>query len=252
MAEEITEGAKAVQEAAKATGKALDLLHVFGGWVGKVVGDPVAEAVGFYVTDRIQAARLERAIFDKARLHELLKRLQSNIGDRSIKVRPLPPKVALPLLEAATMEYEDDLLSLWAKLLETAIDDDSMTVERQYVSILTELSSTDAEALQDFWVQSFEPYDRKRSQDGLKTLGPSIDTTMFGDHVAANLTRLGILTAGYIEFNIYEPGGENRYGSYGPEQEKVQVPGDFRFAVFTDLGRDFCRALGMRDPPIRA
>lgn len=248
MTEEITESAKAIQETAKAAGKGIDLVQGLSGWVGKVVGDPVAEAVGFFVTDRIQTARIEKAIFDKVRLQALLRQVESDIAGRTINVRPLPPKVAIPLLEAATMEYEDELLALWAKLLATAIDDDADPVERQYVSMLTELSVGDAEALQYFWDQSFEPYNVKPTRDGLKLLGPAIDTTAYGDHIAANLTRLGILTASYIEFQVYEPAGHNRYGSYGPEQESVQVPGDFRYAVFTELGRNFCQALGMTEP----
>lgn len=245
--ETIKESAKAAQEVAKTAGQAIDLTKGLTGWVGEVVGRPIAEAVGYYVTDRIQAKRIEAAIYDKARFAELLRKVDGIIDGAAINVRPLPPKVAIPLLEGATMEFDERLQALWAHLLAAAINADDDPVERQYVSILSELSVADAEALEGLWRESYAEINRKTFHDGPVTYGPSLDTSPFGEHVAANLTRLGLITASTIKLSLYVPGEDNE-SSLGPHQHPIDVPGEFRFVVFTDLGRAFCRAVGMREP----
>lgn len=245
--ETITESAKAVQEVAKTTGQALDLTVGFTGWVGEVLGRPIAEAVGYYVTDRIQAKRIEASIYDKARFLELLREVHGVIDAAAINVRALPPKVAIPLLEAATMEFDDRLLRLWANLLATAINADEDPVERQYVSILSELSVADAQALAGLWRDSFKPFNQEVFKDGPVTYRPSLDTGSYGEHTAANLTRLGLVTASIVELSLYVP-GDNDEGSWGPRQHDIGVPGEYRFVMFTDLGRAFCRAVGIEAP----
>lgn len=244
--EPITESAKAVQEVAKTTGQALDLTKGLTGWIGEVVGRPLAEAVGYYVTDRVQAKRIEAAIYDRARFADLLRKLDGAIDAEQINVRPIPPKVAIPLLEAATMEFDDRLQTLWAHLLATAINADEDPVERQYVSILSELSVADAEALEMCWRESFEIAKAKPWRDGAVTYNPTIDATALGDHVVANLTSLGLLKPGNVDVAIFKP-GRGDYGETDFSESSLQVPNEPCFAVLTELGRAFCRAVGMAE-----
>jgi hypothetical protein len=52
-----TETAKAVQEVAKATGKAIDLVRDIGPFVNKVLGNPIADIAGMAIGDPIHEIR---------------------------------------------------------------------------------------------------------------------------------------------------------------------------------------------------
>lgn len=247
----ISEGAKAVQEVAKATGKALDLASRASGWIGEAVGRPVAEAIAYYVTDPLQVKRIERAIYDEARLRDLFNELNGVMGEGAMRLRPLPPKVAIPLLESATMEYDDTLLHLWAQLLATAINAEEEPVERQYVSILASLSAADAVALQGLWAESFEPANQEAFNDGPVTYHPSLDASVHGERVTASLSKQGLVAPSMMQLSLYVP-AEDHESSWGPQQHRIDVPGDARFVTFTDLGRAFCRAVGMKAPEVTA
>jgi hypothetical protein len=245
--ETIKASAKATEEVAKTAGKALDFAQGFPAWIGDVVGRPIAEAVGYYVTDRIQAKRYEAAIYDQARLTELVRKVGIALEGRDVKVRPIPPKVALPLLENATMEFDERLHTMWANLLASALDADQDPVERQYVTVLAELFPPDAMALEEFWSASFKLKTQKPLRDGAVTYLPTIDTTGHEERVAANLTRLGLLTSGYMQLQLFRP-NEGEYGEPEFSSSVVEVPTEPSFAHLTDLGRGFCLAVGMKVP----
>src|SRR5436305_2035476 len=104
-AKAVQETAKAVQEVAKAGGKAIDAGEGLGRWLDRVFGEPIAESVGRLWTDRVRASRIANAIYDWERLTILLHNVDKRLRKRGIKTtRAVPPKIAIPLLEKATME----------------------------------------------------------------------------------------------------------------------------------------------------
>ena len=142
------EGAKAVQEVAKATGKVVDAGRGAGGWLDRIFGNGIEHAVARRWSDREMTKRIEAAILDWERLELLVQKVEKRLKDKGITRNRLPPpKIMLPLIEHATMEYEDDLHTLWANLLSTALDDAGDQVHRKYVSTLAELSADDVRAL---------------------------------------------------------------------------------------------------------
>ncbi|SDS37254.1 Abi-alpha family protein [Bradyrhizobium canariense] len=142
------EGAKAVQEVAKATGKVVDVGRGAGGWLDRIFGNGIEHAVARRWSDKEMTKRIEAAILDWERLELLVQKVEKRLRDKGItQTRLPPPKIMLPLIEHATMEYEDDLHTLWANLLGTALDTDGDQVHRKYVSTLAELSADDARAL---------------------------------------------------------------------------------------------------------
>lgn len=241
----VTESAKALQETARTGGKAIDLVQGTTDWVGEVIGGPIKEAVGLYVTDKLSRLRLERAIYSEVRLDALRRKLDSLTEGEALAVRPLPPKVALPLLEAATMEFDDDLQTLWAQLLRSAIDERRDPIERQHVSILAELSADDAKALQDFWSDWQSRKHEKPYRDGSVRYGPNVETGSWGEAIAANLFRLGLIKPSYTFIANYVPEESNRYGVFGPSSDDIEVPTSLDFVQFTAQGERFCRALGL-------
>jgi hypothetical protein len=50
-----------------------------------------------------------------------------------------------------------------------------------------------------------------------------------------------------VRIKTYEPGGHNRYGDYGPEQDEVDVSGSLESVVVTAFGWAFAAAIGLGD-----
>ena len=155
------EEAKAVQEGAKAIHKAIELAEKAGGFLGRVFGPLLEDGVGL-VHDRIRFYRITR-------FYELRDKTEAILAERGvIHPRPVPPKVALPLLEAATREDSDYLHDLWARLLANAMDAGVKPVTRSFIGILEQFEPNDARLL-DFLY---------RSKQGE---GPTIDPHRLGD-----------------------------------------------------------------------
>jgi hypothetical protein len=144
----ITESAKAVQETAKLGGKALDIGRDAGGWLNRIFGPGIEDAVALHWSDRVRARRVEAAIYDWERLTALFRKVDDRLNKKGVSsFRLVPPKIVLALIENATVEYEDDLHTLWANLLATGLDASADEIKRKYVSILSNLSSNDAKLL---------------------------------------------------------------------------------------------------------
>jgi Abortive infection alpha len=145
------EASKAVQEVAKTTGKAIGAIEKFGSFIARFVGGPLEQAAGIY-EDKLKFMRWER----QARLMERASELASQIGAK-LPFQPIPLKIAIPLLEAASLEDDDYLQDLWARLLvgaATKLAGASLT--RAHVSILEQLSPLEALVLQTIYTLSYE------------------------------------------------------------------------------------------------
>jgi hypothetical protein len=136
------ESAKAVQEVAKTTRDVLPLVKQFGEWVGRLIGGPAEQGIGI-VTDHLVYVRWERKQRLMKRADELMKE-QGMVGP----TRPVTPKVAIPLLQAATLEENNDLQDRWARLLVNAARMDSTAdVTRALVTILSDFGPMEANLL---------------------------------------------------------------------------------------------------------
>jgi Abortive infection alpha len=143
MSNPITEGAKATQEVAKATGKGIDLASKLGQWAARFVEGPLGEVSGI-IHDKLKVMRWERGI-------KLMERCEAFLKERGLPAptRQVPLKVVLPLIEAATLEDSDELLELWATLLVNAADANSgVNVTRRLISILQDFEPLEAKCLQ--------------------------------------------------------------------------------------------------------
>lgn len=134
--------ADATSEVAKTSGKAIDAAADTGKFLSEVFGDVVKDGVGL-LADRLKYYRLEKAAL-------LEKKTQNNLKILGIDtLRPLPPKVGLPLIENATLEDNDDLHTLWANLLTSALDPNREEVTKKFVTVLSELSHSEAARFQE-------------------------------------------------------------------------------------------------------
>lgn len=96
------------------------------------------------ITDHLKYIRLERQI----RLYERTVEFMRQRGIPS-PTRPLPLKLAVPLLEAATLEEDDSLQDVWARMLVNATDADyGGDLTRSLIVILEQLSSLEVQLLE--------------------------------------------------------------------------------------------------------
>ena len=138
-----TETAKAAQEVAKTTGKGIDAGRDLGGFIARFIGGPLEQASGI-VEDKLKYMRWERQV-------RLMNKTDKFLREQGLDVptRTVPMKVAVPLLQAASMEEDDELQDIWARLLVNAANAESgVDVTRAFVSILEDFGPLEAQVLQ--------------------------------------------------------------------------------------------------------
>jgi hypothetical protein len=192
----------------------------------------------------VRARRVEAAIYDWERLTELMRKVDVRLNTKGVSaLRLVPPKIALALIENATVEYDDDLHTLWANLLATGLDTAADEIHRKYVSILSDLTSSDVKLLRALYVEWTKPREYKIWKPGLfygnfRNISPPQDESSI-----ITLNRLGLVTPSIIEFETYEPSVRDRDREYPPTRETVRTTGDLDSVEFTPLGEGFCKAV---------
>lgn len=119
--------------------KAADAVRALGRFIAPYVSAPMQEGSGI-VTDTLAYYRWERA----QRFQLRAEKFAQEHGLRA-PTRRLPLSVAVPLLQAATLEEDDDLQDMFARLLVNGGDATQATQPRaSFVDILKNLSPLDA------------------------------------------------------------------------------------------------------------
>jgi hypothetical protein len=232
MQEEIKAIANAVEEVAKTTGKALDMVQQAGSFVAEYTRTPLETGIGI-ISDKLVYMRWERQ-------QRFFRRSQEFLAQRGLSapLNAVPLNFAIPLLEAAALEEDDDLQDLWAALLVNAATSSSSNDRRRaFISMLEQLTPLDAIVLLkihstlcgDLSERAAVTQDLPESthvyfpETPFENLGaPSDDVTL----ALANLVRIGCLDA------------EENWGGQK----------DYRNAYMTVLGRSFCKAVVLRGP----
>jgi hypothetical protein len=139
------EPSKAVQEVAKTTGKFAEITEKVGGFVSKVIGG-ASNQVGGILEDWTRYYRYKNllSIADKVeRIHAKRKILGKTI--------PIPPRVAIPMLESASLEDDDALQEVWARLIANSTDPNFKTgLHPGYIEVIKQLSPDDGTILNSF------------------------------------------------------------------------------------------------------
>ncbi len=139
----LDEEAKATQEIAKVAGKITDAARETGGFIARYIGGSLEQGIGIF-EDKLKYMRWERQV-------RLMQRADEFLRERGLEgpTRLVPMKIAIPLLQAASLEEDDDLQDIWARLLVNAADAGSgVEVKRAYISILEDFDPLEAKILQ--------------------------------------------------------------------------------------------------------
>lgn len=143
-----------VKSVSETTAKALDVTEKFGSFIAQYIGGSLEQAMGIF-EDKLKYLRWERQLRLIARVEELAKD-----HDVEISKRPIPLKMAIPLLEAASLEDEDYLQDLWAKLLLNASNaKNDINLHRSYINILEQITSLEAKILEAIYSLDFSMSD---------------------------------------------------------------------------------------------
>ena len=138
MGDEIVESAKAAQEIAKVANNALDKSEKFGMFLNNIFKD------GFgIISDKLEYMRWERKIRFAQKVEEI-----NQIRRIHDKTQYVAPKLAIPIIENASMEEDDNLQNLWANLLSSNQDETKNFLNRSsFIDILKQLEFIDASLL---------------------------------------------------------------------------------------------------------
>lgn len=133
------ETAKAAQEIAKSTAKAIDLVEKVGGFLNKVVGDAIVE-VGSIASDWARLFRYKNLLKLQDKVEEIhrTRKLEN-------KTIPIPPRFAIPLLQAASQEDDESIQNMWAGLIANATDPNKhIEPKKIFIEILSSFEPIDA------------------------------------------------------------------------------------------------------------
>ena len=138
----MTDEAKAAEEIAKTVGKGIEASQKLGSFIARFISGPMEQGVGIY-EDKLKYMRWERQVRLMQRGNHFLK----EIGLKE-PTRAVPMKFAIPLLQAASLEEDDELQDTWARLLVNAGDSSrNLEFRRMYITILEDLGSLDVKVL---------------------------------------------------------------------------------------------------------
>lgn len=136
--ETVKEGAKAIQEAAKAWGITVEQAGALFRWAGQVVGTAPEDLFALGFGDYLKQLRFRNLV-----------RLQQNT-DRLLRKRgveepePIAPKLAHKAFEAASMETEETLQKLWSRLMANAMDPNTdISLRPEFIDTLKQLVPLD-------------------------------------------------------------------------------------------------------------
>lgn len=195
------EKSKAVQEVAKTTGKAIEAAREAGGFIAKFIAGPLEQGVGIF-EDHLKYMRWERQV-------RLMRRAEAFLAQLGLKAptRAVPMKIAIPIIQGATLEEDDSLQDRWAALLVNAGNASfPAEIRRSYAAILEQLTPLDARILDILYSLPFE----QSQHNGIVTAGlphtvrireekETKDTDVPSEEVVialSNLARLGCLRPG--------------------------------------------------------
>lgn len=156
----MTDESKAIEEVAKTTGQAIEAAREAGGFIAKYISGPLEQGMGIF-EDRLKYMRWERQIRLMQRSQEFLR-----LAGLSAPSRPIPLKLAIPLMQGASLEEDDYLQDRWAALLVNAANADFKgEVRRSHAVILEQLTHLDAKVLDALYGLPFE----QSQHDGIMT-----------------------------------------------------------------------------------
>ena len=245
------ESSRTVQEIAKTTGQAIKTVDRLGQFFSRVMSESIDATCGM-LADTLKYKKWERQI-------KLLEKAELLIEQKQLsgKTVPIPPKLAIPIFQQASIEDNEFLHSIYAKLLVSAIDPDVQTRRTAYVEIIRQLEPIDVQFLQKMYASYISqvrewcnrPWYKKFYSDKGKEVPPThvsiykhtvigdIDVTEFNYWASIdNLIRLGLANS-YIQEGSVDLETSDGFQS----SDVVTSHGGYEQVCITPLGVSFVK-----------
>ncbi|MDX9973335.1 MAG: Abi-alpha family protein [FCB group bacterium] len=214
--------ADAVKSIAETATKGMDLTERAGAFLVRLLGE---NGAGIF-QDRLYYYRAKNAV-------ALQEKLDSILEQRQIQnPRSIPLRLAIPFLQAATLEEDVTLQERWAHLLASAMDPEMESyVERCHGEILQSLSPLECDLLQELAIIARERHEISLESSRIAELTEWKDTDAI-ELALGNLWRNALVERHTISFPI------SRHTTLGAiMQEPYGV---------TEFGYSFLKACGAR------
>lgn len=174
---EVEESAKAVTETAKLGTTLVEATEKVGGFIAKVLDEPITEAVGMF-GDKLKFMRWKNKL-------KIVDNVNVTLEERGIKnIRPIPPKIAIPLLEQATLEEEEELQDLWCNLIANSLDPNyKLEIRYAFIEVIKNITPLDAKVLKYIYNTALETNRRNQTN---KFVGYPVDFFQIKENVHAS------------------------------------------------------------------
>ena len=206
---EAEEIAKAIQESAKLGEKGLEIADKAGSFFAKVFKEPVDEISGM-ITDKLRFIRWKRMVEMSDEVNKILEER------KIVETRAVPPKIALPIIEEASLEDDPNLQYLWNHLLANAMSPDFNDELRYgFIEMIKEITGIEAKLLNKF-------YETLRREGRIRPLSKLFDYILNKEQIihdfgisedvyavsVNNLMRMQLLSPGIVKMPSIRMGPE--------------------------------------------
>jgi hypothetical protein len=162
-------GDKSTEELAKLATKSLETAERAGGWVDQVFGDGLRQVgqafaesmAGFRVRNRLRVLEKTQAAIDKAGL--------------TGNTRPIPERLAGPIVDAISDESDEVLQDVWAAYLSFSVDPKNPSTDRLLIDVIRRLEPADWPVLKALFQAQPGHYESKDIGFDNSVLEPSMD-----------------------------------------------------------------------------
>lgn len=222
------EKAKAVQEVAKASVKAMEIAEKTGPFLERTFGPLLENAVGV-ISDKLAFYRLDK-------FYDLKENTEKKLLDRGVSsFRPLPPKFGIPLIEAATLEDDENLHDMWAELLANALDPNKSTnPKRMFVSLLQEMGGLEVSIISFLSTLVDDPF--------ANIMASGHNAKMISKEVAADIEDVAVALLNLFRLGVVSDMRPDTWESLGYPRSGLRVHDDDAAFILTTLGRAFVAA----------
>jgi hypothetical protein len=213
------EEAEAAKEIAISTGKMIDVVQELGGFFRLVFGDTAIELGGI--------AKDWASYYRYTNLLKIQDKILALHAKRKIegKTIPIPPRYAIPLIQRASDEDDNDIQSLWAGLIANSTDPNKkLDVKKIYIEILSSLEPLDVQIMRYFSKQGWHlSSDVPGGGINVERLSADLDLNENDILISLqNLNRLGCLIADFEP--AWNDIGKSSFGALVKNRKKTFRP----------------------------